>query len=188
LNRLFVAVWPQAALTEQLRTLDRPSLPGLRWTTEDQWHVTLRFLGEMAVPEEEAARVGLGRVSALVAAPEATAGPRPRALGLAWVLPVAGLDHLAETVAAATRDLGQPPAHRGYRGHLTLARSRHRGLLRDLPEPAVAGAWTVTEVTLVRSHLGSQRARYDIIGAWPLAEPRWCGDTRGPGSGRVSGV
>lgn len=169
MNRLFVAVWPPALLSEQLRTLDRPSRPGLRWTTPDQWHVTLRFLGDMPAPEEDVLRAGLGQVAARVPAFEATAGPRPRLLGPAWVLPVTGLDRLAGTVGDATRDLGQLPSHRGYQGHLTLARARQRNLLRGLPDQAVGGAWTVADVTLVRSHLGSQGARYDVIGRWPLA-------------------
>ncbi len=172
MNRLFVAVWPPAPLIEQLRLMDRPARPGLRWTTEDQWHVTLRFLGELTTPEEEALRGGLAGVAAATFAPEATAGPLPRPLGPVWVLPVAGLDHLAGTVGAATSDVGQPPSHRSYRGHLTLARARHRSLFRGLPQTDVAGAWAVTEMTLVRSHLGSQGARYDIVGRWPLLEPR----------------
>ncbi len=172
MNRLFVAVWPPALLTEQLSRLERPPRPGLRWTTEDQWHMTLRFLGDMATSDEEQLRGGLARVAVLVAAPEATAGPHPRPLGPVWVLPVAGLDYLAETIAAETLDMGQPPAHRTYRGHLTLARARQRSLLQDLPRTAVAGAWTVAEMTLVRSHLGSTGARYDIVGRWPLVQPR----------------
>jgi 2'-5' RNA ligase len=172
LNRLFVAVWPPDLLTGPLRSLDRPLEPGLRWTTEDQWHVTLRFVGDVAAPEEEALRAAIGRVAAVEPAPEATAGPGLRPLGPAWVLPVAGLGHLADAIGAATRHLGQPPPDRDYRGHLTLARARHRSLLRGLPDAAVAGVWTVTEVTLVRSHLGSGGARYDVIGRWPLVAPQ----------------
>jgi 2'-5' RNA ligase len=172
LNRLFVAVWPPAPLTEQLRLLDRPARPGLRWTTEDQWHVTLRFLGDLVALEEEALRGGLARVAAVESGPVATAGPYPRPLGPVWVLPVAGLGRLAERIGVATSDVGQPPSHRSYRGHLTLARARHRSSFRDLPQTALAAEWTVSEVTLVRSHLGSRGARYDIIGRWPLAESR----------------
>ena len=61
--------------------MDRPARPGLRWTTEDQWHVTLRFLGEMETAGEEALRAGLARIAGEVSAVEAAAGPRPRALG-----------------------------------------------------------------------------------------------------------
>jgi 2'-5' RNA ligase len=148
----------------------RPPRPGLRWTTEDQWHVTLRFLGDTATTEEETLRANLSRITAGMSTLAATAGPRPLALGSVWVLPVAGLDHLAETVVDATRDLGQPPPGRPYRGHLTLARARRPGVLRGLPETAVAGVWTVADITLVRSHLGSSGARYDVIGRWPLLE------------------
>lgn len=133
--------------------------------------MTVRFLGEVATPEEETLRASLGDVTAGMSTLTATAGPRPRALGGVWVLPVAGLDHLAGAIEGATRDVGQPPPHRPYRGHLTLARARRPNLLRDLPEGAVAAVWTVTDVTLVRSHLGSGGARYDVIGEWALLKP-----------------
>jgi RNA 2',3'-cyclic 3'-phosphodiesterase len=171
LNRLFVAIWPSASLTGNLRALERPPRPGLRWTTEDQWHVTLRFLGEMDTAGEEALRARLAGIAGEVSAVEATAGPRPRSLGPGvWVLPVAGLGDLAAPIAAATPDLGQPPPRRRYRGHLTLARARRPGLLRGLPEDPLTDAWTVNDITLVRSHLGSTGARYDVVGRWPLPD------------------
>src|ERR1700674_5370013 len=49
--RLFVAVWLPAPVLAQLDDLARPEMAGVRWTTIDQWHVTLRFLGELAAPE-----------------------------------------------------------------------------------------------------------------------------------------
>ena len=48
--RLFVAAWPPADVVEALRGLDRPVVTGMRWTTADQWHVTLRFLGDVDDP------------------------------------------------------------------------------------------------------------------------------------------
>src|SRR5947209_3556899 len=62
--RLFVAVWPPASLISQLRSLDRPARPGLRWTTEDQWHVTLRFLGGVDEIAQGQLRRSLGDVAA----------------------------------------------------------------------------------------------------------------------------
>ena len=56
--RLFVAVWPPYEVVNSIAALERPPLPGLRWTTPDQWHVTMRFLGD----------VDDGSVPALVAA------------------------------------------------------------------------------------------------------------------------
>jgi 2'-5' RNA ligase len=49
--RLFVAVWPNEEVTARIAALDRPEVRGLRWTTPDQWHVTLRFLGQVEDPE-----------------------------------------------------------------------------------------------------------------------------------------
>ena len=46
--RLFVAVWPPVDVVERLSELPRPAVDGVRWTTPDQWHVTIRFLGEVA--------------------------------------------------------------------------------------------------------------------------------------------
>ncbi|NIR41602.1 MAG: RNA 2',3'-cyclic phosphodiesterase, partial [Actinobacteria bacterium] len=43
--RLFVAVWPPPSVVDLLARLPRREEPGVRWTTEAQWHVTLRFLG-----------------------------------------------------------------------------------------------------------------------------------------------
>jgi len=164
-----VAVWPPASLLDRLRTLERPARPGLRWTTEPQWHVTLRFLGEIDAAGEEVLRRILAEVSAATAGLEATAGPRARSLGPAvWMLPVDGLGPLAATFEAATRDLGQPPPRRAFRGHLTLARARGPGLVQELPEVRVTERWTVTDLTLVRSHLEASGARYEVIGTWPV--------------------
>ena len=46
--RLFVAAVPPAAVLDQIAELTRPEIEGLRWTTRDQWHATLRFLGRVS--------------------------------------------------------------------------------------------------------------------------------------------
>ncbi len=164
-----MAVWPPASLVDRLRALERPARSGLRWTTEHQWHITLRFLGEIDAVGEEALRRVLAEVSAAATAPEVAAGPGARSLGPgAWVLPVEGLGPLASRLGGVTRELGQPPPSRLFRGHLTLARARRPGLLQDLPEVRLTERWTVTHVTLVLSHLDAGGARYQVIGTWPL--------------------
>jgi 2'-5' RNA ligase len=67
--RLFVAVRPPDDILDAVAALPRPTHPGVRWTARDQWHVTLRFLGEVEDPTPVAA--------ALAAAPldSAPAGP-----------------------------------------------------------------------------------------------------------------
>ena len=101
-RRLFVAVWPPQDLVAALEDLERPEAPGLRWTTREQWHVTLRFLG--SVGEDRVAglkeRLGQVPVSGEFERPVvAIAGPRPEALGSGvWMLPVGGLERLAAAV------------------------------------------------------------------------------------------
>jgi 2'-5' RNA ligase len=163
--RLFVGVVPPERVLDALDRLDRPERAGVRWTRRDQWHVTLRFLGEVADPGPVAA--------ALSAAPlrgcEARLGPRVRALGRQVVcLPVAGLDGLAQAVVEATAGFGQPPDDRRFRGHLTLARLRRPARPSGLTGAALDGTFPVTDVRLIRSHQGEGGPRYEDLLVVPL--------------------
>jgi 2'-5' RNA ligase len=164
--RLFVAVWPPPDVVDNLGALERPAVDGVRWTTLDQWHVTLRFLGELP---DAAALSGALRATPLPRA-EARMGPvaqRPSP-ALLW-LPVGGLDDLAAAVIGATSGLGERP-ERGFRGHLTLARARARSprsVLRRLPPLECAARWEVGEVTVVRSTTGGPGSRYDVLERLP---------------------
>jgi 2'-5' RNA ligase len=159
--RLFVAIWPSPEVVAALRAMPRPVVPGLRWTTEDQWHVTLRFLGE---EDEAAAAEALGRLR-FGSRPVAEVGPAVARLGDGILhVPVAGVDGLASAVGAATADVGMPPPARPFRGHLTLARANRRGAsLRGLVGTPLAGRWEVEEVALVASRLHPQGARYSVV-------------------------
>jgi 2'-5' RNA ligase len=165
--RLFVAVWPDAGTLDVLAALPRPVLPGVRWTRPEQWHVTLRFLGDTDAGEA-AARVatasrGLPAVAAVM-------GPTCTLLGRGVLqAPVTGLDDLAAAVVDATADLGRPPRPGPYHGHLTLARGRRPGDLRSLAGRPASATWPVGEVTLVSSVPGPGGSRYDVVGRWALA-------------------
>jgi len=80
--RLFVAVVPPGDVLDRLAALRRPPRPGVRWTRREQWHVTLRFLGEV----DESAVPAL--VAALDAAP--LAGGSPAAAPAAGGSPAGG--------------------------------------------------------------------------------------------------
>lgn len=149
--RLFVAVWPPPEVVDLLAALPRPAVDGLRWTTPDQWHVTLRFLGTVSL---DAVSLDVG---ALSYPPPPTAVLRPEAVRLGrdvLALPVDGLDDLARVV--------DPTPARPFRGHLTLARSR-RGSLPKGVRLLSGASWVVGEVTLVSSRLLPTGAEYTVV-------------------------
>ncbi len=156
--RLFVAVVPPDDVLDRLASLRRPARPGVRWTRREQWHVTLRFLGEVdeaAVPAVVAA-LDAAPLDAAPPAAAAVLGPRVAALGRRVVqIPVAGLDDLAAAVTAATATVGRPPEPRPFQGHVTLARVA-RGGLRDLVGEPVAATFPVVDVRLVHSRPGGR--------------------------------
>ena len=172
--RLFVAVWPSPSVGGQLAALDRPSWPGVRWTTEDQWHVTLRFLGQILDEDLQRVKRALSALESVgpTRPVMAVAGPGLIRLGPSVLcVPVAGLEALAASVVRVTAEFGEPPDERPFRGHITVARGARHGKLR-LPAPAsapFAGSWEVDEVTLVASVLHQAGARYEVIGRYPLA-------------------
>jgi RNA 2',3'-cyclic 3'-phosphodiesterase len=166
LSRLFVAVRPPAATLDLIADLDRPDEDGVRYTTRDQWHVTLRFLGECG-EREAAAALDLVEADRC----EATLGPHVSRFGRnVVVIPVSGLETVATAVISATRDLGEAPDPRPFGGHLTVARLRRRGSCRLAGAPIVA-SFSVTEIVLLRSRLGRGGARYELVARKPLAQP-----------------
>ena len=107
-SRLFVAAPVPDGVRDLLAArLPRPDEPGVRWVPAHQWHVTLRFVGEVDDTDEAALVAALDRLDAPAAA--ARLGPRVSRLGRSVVcLPVSGLDELAEAVRATTAAVGDP--------------------------------------------------------------------------------
>ena len=175
--RLFVAVWPPPEVAGVLEGMVRPDHPSVRWTRPDQWHVTLRFLGEVT---DDAMPSLVRALDAVRSQPprRVTIGPATARLGRhVLMVPVAGLDDLGQAVVDATDAIGSPPDDRPFTGHLTLARGRgHHAVPAALAGQPAEGSWPVTEVALVRSHLGAVGARYETLAVialgGPATEPR----------------
>jgi RNA 2',3'-cyclic 3'-phosphodiesterase len=180
--RLFVALWPPPdAVSELLAAVDeiRTEGPRLRWTTPEQWHLTLAFLGEVADERRPELEERLARA--------ATRHP-PLALRFAGggrfgtrllFTKVDGdrepLTRLAGSIAAAARRCRIPVDDRPYRPHLTLARARDGEDLRTIAERlgTFAGRpWTATHVDLVESRLGGGPAEYASVASWQLTGRR----------------
>jgi RNA 2',3'-cyclic 3'-phosphodiesterase len=181
--RLFVALVPPPAVLGGLDAAVAPlrtPRPGLRWTTQDAWHITLAFLGEADEPGAARLAPRLARAAARhppfrVVFAGAGAFPSAARARVLWC----GLrgDHrdvaaLAASVAGAARDAGVPSADAGrvFRPHLTLALCRPPADVRDLAA-ALHGyegpAWIADRLQLIRSRPGGQ-PRYATVASWPL--------------------
>jgi len=174
--RLFVAVWPPQRVVAMLGAIERPPLPPLRWTTRPQWHVTLRFLGEVDDPGP----VGQA-LRAVPAALRAGGEAEVRAeLGpaTAWFsgrqvlqIPVTGLDALAKAVADRTAPWERQAEDRPFSGHLTVARTRGRARgPASVAGTPLAAAWRVEAFELVASVLGRGGTRYETLDAVSLLD------------------
>jgi 2'-5' RNA ligase len=179
--RLFVGLAVDEAVKDALERLTlrlRAKDDGLRWSTREQWHVTLVFLGE--VGDEARARLiqelrrvrqsplelrmeGLGvfeRVGILHATVEGT----PELLGL------------YEACAAAVKRAGLAVEERPYRAHVTLARSRNREgrktierLRRGAEQQRLEARWEAREFLLYESRLSPAGSTYVVRERFELA-------------------
>lgn len=162
--RLFVAVWPPDDVVAELAALRRKDMRGVRFVPPENWHVSLRFLGEADPGAVVDAMDGI-----MLPATTARLGPGVDLLAeRAIVVPVAGLDALARMVTDRTRLIGEP-ARPGFVGHLTLARVQRRARMPPVLGAFMTGDFDVDEIALVQSRLRPDGARYETIHSWSRA-------------------
>ena len=148
---------------------------GVRWVREEAYHVTLRFLGQVD-PEliPDLARGVAGEVgqqdpfSLRLGAPQVFPSPRRPRVVVPPLEPERPLARLAAAVEAAVVDAGLPAEERPFRAHLTLGRSRGRGVGALPSLPASEVEFPVAEVVLYRSRLHRDGARYTPLERIPL--------------------
>ncbi len=168
--RLFVALDLPWSLREQLSGLAL-GLSGARWVPPENYHITLRFIGE--VPRHTAEEIdlalaglrGRGFDLALSGVGTHEKGGRVTALW-AGVERNAALDHLRGKVETALQRTGLEPERRRFLPHVTLAR-----LGEVSAEPKLAhwvqshnlfrsGPMKVAHFTLFSSQLGRDASVY----------------------------
>ena len=167
--RLFVAVRPPPEVVALLSALDRPALPGVRWSLPEQWLVKLRPLGQVDERVVPALRDALGAELDGAPAVACRLGPVTRRLGGQWLgAPVHGLDELAAVVFEATQELVPVTHPQPFQADLVLARGR---VPRELAGRPVAGSWTARSVSLVADRSGPGTPRFEDLASYPLEGP-----------------
>ena len=171
---------------EKAREQLRRAAPGdsIRWTRREQFHLTLKFLGNVAVSRVDelvgglrSSCAGFGtlnlRAEGIGFFPDAG---RPRVV---WAGVRDDGDRLAQLqrkIVSATRDFTEEKPEGEFAGHVTLGRikSLRRSDAEMLSKAAEAmatelfGEWIVDEVELIRSELSSSGSRYATVAIAPL--------------------
>ncbi len=176
--RLFVGIELPETIRRALGLL-RGGIRGAKWQRDDQFHLTLRFIGE--VPPSHVDEI-VGALAGISFSPFALRlsgvglfgnGHQPRLLW-AGVKDAAPLRHLARKVNHALERIGIEEEHRKFAPHVTIARFARRagpvdewiGQHRDFSLPP----FPVSHFSLFESHLLGEGARYEIEARFPASD------------------
>lgn len=160
-------------------SLKRGGLNGARWIDPDNYHITLRFIGDVDGRTAGEIEDGLDRLAnseaftARIDHLDAFGGDKPRAL-IAALENNAALSRLQAAQERVLQRLGLPPETRKFTPHVTLARLRGTSPLELARFLALADRFTPLEFTVGRFVLFSSRdsvggGPYLVEQAYPLA-------------------
>lgn len=173
--RLFIAVWPAAAVRAALGAWLRQWQwgPGAAVVTPAHLHLTLHFLGQVPLARLGALQAALPAAVAASAAFELELGRFERwpqgLVVLAADAPPAPLLRLHAALAAVLQGLGLAVEARPYRPHVTLARRAAGAVAPAAPAAARALRWRVDHIALVRSERGYSELLRCALGSPPAA-------------------
>ena len=176
--RLFVALDLPNALRTRLSWL-AGGLPGVRWVAPENYHVTLRFIGELPgyrADEVDLALAGLRAPSFTLQLAGVGTFAKAGRVNTLWVGVERNpqLDHLQAKVETALQRAGLDRERRRFAPHVTLARMdgvaeakvaawvQGHNLFRSEPVP-------VERFTLFSSRLGKEQAVYNPEAEYALA-------------------
>jgi 2'-5' RNA ligase len=175
--RIFTGLEIPSDVAQSLAML-RGGLPGARWIDAENYHVTLRFIGD--VDDSVAQEVGslLGRVrrgpfELHIDDLRAFGGRKPRAL-VATLGPVPALLDLQAEHERLMQRIGLEPEGRKYTPHVTLARLRDTSSRQVAEYLALRAPYRSLPFRVSRFVLFSSRASvgggpYVVEAAYPLA-------------------
>jgi 2'-5' RNA ligase len=175
--RLFVALPIPDAVAQRL-LLMQGGVPGARWQSREQLHLTLRFIGEVDGGDARAIDDALAGIDApafdlQLHGVGQFGNKQPHTL---WAAARRNdlLEHLARKVDAAIRRVGQPQDTHKFTPHVTLARLGHSDLdkvVEWLTTHALATSdeFRVDAFCLYSSKLTSDGSIYRVEQEYPLS-------------------
>ncbi len=179
MHRLFVGLRPPREIRAALIAI-MGGIAGARWQTDDQLHLTIRYIGEVDHRTAEDVALAMARLHAPAISVALQGVGRFEKQGRtdaiwAGVSPGEALARLHKKVDHALIALGLPAEGRAYLPHITLARLA-RGLAVEgeidafiAAQAGLASApFPFTHVTLFESHLTRDGARYEPVDRWPM--------------------
>jgi 2'-5' RNA ligase len=175
--RLFTGLEIPADVGQSLATL-RGGLPGARWIDPENYHVTLRFIGDVddVVAHEVASMLGRVRRQPFELRIEdlkSFGGRKPRAV-VATIGPSQAVMELQAEHERLMQRVGLEPEGRKYIPHVTLARLRESSSRQVADYLAVRAPFRSPLFQVARFVLFSSRASvgggpYVVEAAYPLA-------------------
>jgi 2'-5' RNA ligase len=175
--RLFTGLEIPVEVSESLATL-RGGLPGARWIDPENYHVTLRFIGDVddVVAHEVASMLGRVRRQPFELRVEdlkSFGGRKPRAV-VATIGPSQAVMELQAEHERLMQRVGLEPEGRKYIPHVTLARLRESSSRQVADYLAVRAPFRSPSFQVARFVLFSSRASvgggpYVVEAAYPLA-------------------
>ena len=167
--RLFVALELPLPVRDALLAA-MGGVAGARWQTDDQLHLTLRFIGEVDRHQAADIAAALGAVNIVpfdLALDGAGVFDKRGRVDTLWVgvTPQAEVAALARRVDAALVRAGVAPETRAFVPHITVARfGRDAGSVAGFPlVPLPIAPFTVDGFALWESRLGHAGADYRVV-------------------------
>jgi 2'-5' RNA ligase len=172
--RLFAGIEIPKLVADRL-SIAQSGLPGARWIYPENYHLTLRFIGDV---DGAVARDFIESLGEIVAAPfdlrleglGSFGGYKPRAIW-AGVAPSSPLGSLQRATDRAAREAGLPPEPRNYMPHVTLARlrgSRAEAVAGYLERNGLSQPFPVSRFVLFSSRNSIGGGPYVVEAAYPL--------------------
>jgi RNA 2',3'-cyclic 3'-phosphodiesterase len=176
MHRLFVALRPPRLMRETLlQAMEMDQM--LRWQSDEQLHLTLRFIGEIETPVAEDVAAALDTVDGprprIAIDGVGTFGERARVRSLwARVVSDPALTLLHGRIDAALLRVGIAPDRRAFTPHITLARTTQGAVaspqtmqrLTQLHHPPIVA----DHFLLLESRLSRAGADYMVVARYPL--------------------